>query len=67
MCLMVGKWLQYRGHLEKLSENLYIEAVNAENNKTNTVKNQLTGEYGTVPETAKAYKAVGLRWFVISR
>jgi len=64
-CRWPGKWLQYRGHLEKLSENMYIEAINAENLKPNYVKNQLTGQYGPVPDTAKAYQANGLKWVVI--
>ncbi len=57
---MAGPWLKFRGHLDNISENTYTGAVNAFNEKTNTVKNQLTGEYGAVPATARAYKAAGL-------
>ncbi len=53
---MAGPWLRYRGHLENISQNLLIGAVNAFNGKTNLVKNQLTGEYVAVPEAAKAYR-----------
>ncbi|AWU45151.1 aconitate hydratase [Blattabacterium punctulatus] len=53
---MAGPWLKYRGHLEKISENLLIGAVNAFNNKINEIKNIFTGNYGTVPDTAKFYK-----------
>ncbi|MBT7466504.1 MAG: aconitate hydratase, partial [Bacteroidetes bacterium] len=54
---MAGPWLKFRGHLDNISNNLLIGAVNAFNEKTNNVKNQLSGEYGTLPETARAYKA----------
>ena len=57
---MAGPWLRFRGHLDNISDNLLIGAVNAFNMKTNEVKNQLTGQYGPVPETAKAYKAHGV-------
>jgi len=53
---MAGPWLKYRGHLENISNNMYIGAVNSENNETNKVKNQLTGEFDQVPEVAKSYK-----------
>jgi len=53
---MAGPWLKYRGHLENISNNLYIGVVNSENNETNKVKNQITGMFGPVPETAKFYK-----------
>ncbi|PID81511.1 aconitate hydratase [bacterium DOLZORAL124_64_63] len=61
---MAGPWLKFRGHLDNISNNMLIGAVNAFNEKTNCVKNQLTGEYGEVPATARAYKAEGLRWVV---
>jgi len=61
---MAGPWLKYRGHLDNISNNMLIGAVNAYNEETNKVKNQLTGEYGEVPATARAYKAEGLRWVV---
>lgn len=54
---MAGPWLKYRGHLDNISNNLLIGAVNYFNEKTNLVKNQLTGEYGPLPETQRAYKA----------
>jgi aconitate hydratase len=57
---MAGPWLTYRGHLDNISENLLIGAVNDFNGNTNSVKNQLTGEYGPVPTTARAYKKEGL-------
>ncbi|MDG2332149.1 MAG: aconitate hydratase, partial [Flavobacteriales bacterium] len=57
---MAGPWLRYRGHLDNISNNCLIGAVNAFNKKTNSVKNQLTGDYGEVPATARAYKAAGI-------
>jgi aconitate hydratase len=57
---MAGPWLRYRGHLENISNNLLIGAVNAFNEKTNNVKNQLTGEYMAVPDSARKYKELGL-------
>ncbi|KAK4522659.1 hypothetical protein GAYE_PCTG14G0549 [Galdieria yellowstonensis] len=62
---MAGPWLKYRGHLDNISNNMFIGAINAENGKANYVKNQLTGQYGPVPDTARAYKAAGLPWIVI--
>ena len=53
---MAGPWLRYRGHLENISQNLLIGAVNDFNGKSNFVKNQLTGEYIAVPEAGKAYR-----------
>ena len=53
---MAGPWLRYRGHLDNIANNTLIGAVNAFNDQTNFVKNQLTGEYGAVPETQRAYK-----------
>ncbi|XP_029645890.1 aconitate hydratase, mitochondrial [Octopus sinensis] len=60
-----GKWLKFRGHLDNISNNLLIGAVNYENEKLNCVKNQLTGEYGGVPDTARDYKSKGVFWVVI--
>ena len=57
---MAGPWLRFRGHLDNISNNTLIGAVNAFNQETNLVKNQLTGEYGPVPDTARAYKAAGV-------
>jgi aconitate hydratase len=62
---MAGPWLKFRGHLDNISNNLLIGAVNFFNEKTDTVKNQLTGEYGTVPNTQRAYKAAGIGSIVV--
>jgi aconitate hydratase len=62
---MAGPWLKYRGHLDNISNNLLIGAVNYYNEKTDNVKNQLTGEYGTVPKTQRAYKAAGVGTIVV--
>jgi len=62
---MAGPWLRYRGHLDNIANNTLIGAVNAFNKKTNFVKNQLTGEYGAVPDTQRAYKAEGIRTLVV--
>ena len=62
---MAGPWLRYRGHLDNISNNCLIGAVNAFGKKTNFVKNQLDGEYGGVPDTARAYKAAGVPSVVI--
>jgi aconitate hydratase len=56
---MAGPWLKYRGHLDNISNNLLIGAINDFNGKTNFVKNQINGEYGEVPATARSYKAAG--------
>jgi aconitate hydratase len=62
---MAGPWLQYRGHLDNISNNLLIGAVNAFGGATNEVVNQLTGDKGTVPATARAYKAAGVPSIVV--
>ena len=62
---MAGPWLRFRGHLDNISNNCLIGAVNAFNKKTDTVKNQLTGEYGPVPATARAYKAAKIPSIVV--
>ena len=62
---MAGPWLKFRGHLDNISNNLLIGAVNFYNEKTDSVKNQLTGEYGPVPATQRAYKAAGIGSIVI--
>lgn len=62
---MAGPWLKYRGHLDNISNNMLIGAVNAFNEKTDHVKNQLTGEYGSVPATQRAYKAAGVGSIVV--
>ncbi|KAK6169112.1 hypothetical protein SNE40_020226 [Patella caerulea] len=60
-----GQWLKYRGHLDNISNNLLIGAVNAENGEINKVKHQITGEYDGVPDTARKYKAEKIPWVVI--
>jgi len=62
---MAGPWLRYRGHLDNISNNLLIGAVNYFNDKTNSVKNQLDGKYEEVPTVARAYKAGGIPSVVI--
>jgi aconitate hydratase len=62
---MAGPWLKYRGHLDNISNNMLIGAVNAFNNETNKVKNQLSGDYGEVPATQRAYKAAGVPTLVV--
>jgi len=57
---MAGPWLRYRGHLDKISDNCFISAINAFNGEANKVKNQITGEYGPVPLTQRAYKSAGI-------
>jgi len=63
---MAGPWLKYRGHLDNISNNMLIGAVNKFNGKTNLVLNQLNGEYDSVPGVARAYKAKGMRSIVIA-
>mmetsp|Transcript_9262 Transcript_9262/g.34261 ORF Transcript_9262/g.34261 Transcript_9262/m.34261 type:complete len:810 (-) Transcript_9262:84-2513(-) len=62
---MAGPWLKYRGHLDNISNNMLIGAINSENGKSNSVKNLITGEYGAVPDVARFYKKEGLPWVVI--
>lgn len=62
---MAGPWLKFRGHLDNISNNMLIGAVNFFNEKTDNVKNQLTGEYGAVPATQRAYKASGIGSIVV--
>ncbi len=62
---MAGPWLKFRGHLDNISNNMLIGAVNYFNEKTDSVKNQLTGEYGPVPATQRAYKAAGVGSIVV--
>jgi len=63
---MAGPWLRYRGHLQNISDNLYLGAVNAFNGKSNWIKNQLTGEYGEAPKVAKQYKAANVNTVVFA-
>jgi aconitate hydratase len=60
-----GPWLKYRGHLDNISNNLLIGAVNAANGEANRVQNALTGQWGTVPDTARAYQSAGQPWIVV--
>ncbi len=62
---MAGPWLKYRGHLDNISNNMLIGAVNFFNEKTDSVKNQLTGEYQAVPKVQRAYKAQGIGSIVV--
>ena len=54
---MAGPWLKYRGHLDNISNNLLIGATNSENDQANKVRNQVSGEFGAVPDTGRFYKA----------
>jgi aconitate hydratase len=62
---MAGPWLRFRGHLDNISNNMLIGAVNAFNDQPNKVKNQITGEYGEVPAVQRAYKAAGIATIVV--
>ncbi len=62
---MAGPWLKFRGHLDNISNNMLIGAVNAYTEAVNAVKSQLDGTTGEVPAVARAYKAAGLRWVVV--
>ncbi|MBL7893424.1 MAG: aconitate hydratase, partial [Bacteroidia bacterium] len=62
---MAGPWLKYRGHLDNISNNMLIGAVNAFNDKTDSVKNQLTDEYQSVPKVQRQYKAKGIGSIVV--
>lgn len=62
---MAGPWLKFRGHLDNISNNMLIGAVNFFNDKTDNVKNEITGEYGPVPATQRAYKAAGVGSIVV--
>ena len=62
---MAGPWLRYRGHLDNISDNCLIGAVNAFNQKTNFVKSQISGEYGGVPDTQREYKKNNISTVVV--
>lgn len=62
---MAGPWLKFRGHLDNISNNCFIGAINAFNGEANKVKNQLTGEYGEVPAVQREYKAQGIGTVVV--
>ncbi len=61
-----GKWLQFRGHLDEISNNLFLTAVNAFSDKPNDVKNRFTGERGALVPTARDYKTRGVGWIVVA-
>ncbi|MEK7467510.1 MAG: aconitate hydratase [Planctomycetota bacterium] len=61
-----GVWLRFRGHLDKISDNMYLGAINAFTGAPGTTVNQVTGEKGvSIPKVARDYKAKGLRWVVV--
>ncbi|KAG9019809.1 Aconitate hydratase mitochondrial [Tulasnella sp. 427] len=60
-----GPWLKYRGHLQNISQNCLIGAINIANKEANKVKNQVTGEWGGVPQTGAYYRDHGIKWVVI--
>ncbi|VDK82984.1 unnamed protein product, partial [Onchocerca ochengi] len=60
-----GPWLKFRGHLDNISNNLFLTAVNAENGEMNKVRNHLTNKYDTVPQTARHYKSKGVAWVAV--
>ncbi|ODQ68019.1 aconitate hydratase [Nadsonia fulvescens var. elongata DSM 6958] len=62
---MAGPWLKYRGHLQNISNNYMIGAINAENGEANNIRNQVTKEFGTVPEVAGYYRDNSIRWVVV--
>jgi aconitate hydratase len=62
---MAGPWLKFRGHLDNISNNMLIGAINAFNDEANTVKNQVTGSYGPVPDSARLYKGEGIGTIVV--
>jgi aconitate hydratase len=61
---MAGPWLRYRGHLDNISNNMFIGAINAYTGEAGKVKNIFSGEYKSVPEVAREYKAKGISWVV---
>ena len=62
---MAGPWLKYRGHLDNISNNMFIGAINAYTKEPGKVKNTFTGETKSVPEVAREYKAKGVNWVVV--
>lgn len=60
-----GPWLKYRGHLDNISNNMFIGAINEENGQANNIKNQVTGQYGKVPDVARYYKANKINWVAV--
>lgn len=62
---MAGPWLRFRGHIDNISNNMLIGAVNDENGEINNVRHAFTGEYNGVPDTARKYKADGVKWIIV--
>jgi len=62
---MAGPWLRFRGHLDNISNNMFIGAINAFTGDAGKIKNVFTGEYKSVPEVAREYKAKGIGWVVV--
>ncbi|KAF4306071.1 Aconitase A/isopropylmalate dehydratase small subunit swivel [Botryosphaeria dothidea] len=62
---MAGPWLKYRGHLDNISNNMLIGAINSANGEANKIKNQTNGDFGAVPDVARDYKKKGIKWVVI--
>jgi len=62
---MAGPWLKYRGHLDNISNNMLIGAINAANGEANKIKNVTTGEFDAVPAVARDYKKKGIKWVVV--
>ncbi|KAL1642792.1 Aconitate hydratase mitochondrial [Diplodia intermedia] len=62
---MAGPWLKYRGHLDNISNNMLIGAINSANGEANKIKNQTDNSYGGVPDVARDYKKKGIKWVVI--
>ncbi|KAF2660611.1 aconitate hydratase [Lophiostoma macrostomum CBS 122681] len=62
---MAGPWLKYRGHLDNISNNMLIGAINSENGEANKIKNILSGDFDAVPAVARDYKKNGIRWVVV--
>ena len=62
---MAGPWLRFRGHLDNISNNMLIGAINYANDKANNIKNMFTGDYGEVPAIARDYKSRGASWIVV--
>jgi len=60
-----GPWLKYRGHLDNISNNMFIGAINEENGEANNIRNQLNGEWGKVPDVARYYKAKNVGWVAV--
>lgn len=60
-----GPWLKYRGHLDNISNNMFIGAISEESGEANKVQHRLNGEWGGVPDTARKYKAEGIKWCVV--